>query len=394
MVSQSTVPPNAQGPSRPKGGVTGSIGDFALDIWRRIIDRLAGSSPERHLDNLGPNALYLRARTDTRAGKLETTERRFAELVSSGPGFAPALEAHGEALDMLGEGERAAGEYDKARRLRSQTRAGAPDRCFALRNRRNFIDEVAAYTAVLRTGPDKRRPLTYVARGNAYLAMGYAKLALLDYQLALELNPKLLEINALKGEAWIVLGNHAKAVSAFDIALHARPDDGEGRGGRAIALAALGRLAEADADWRRQLVLLPADRPAARACVSLRLADYAAALPDLERAMERERGDPYWRLYRLTALNRLGRAAESSLAGEAWPGPLLALQAGRLSIDDVLPRADTAERCAEALFQAAVVACPHDRERARSLWTQVVDKAPPTMIEHAAARHELAQGRP
>ena len=38
-----------------------------------------------------------------------------------------------------------------------------------------------------------------------------------------------------------------------------------------------------------------------------------------------------------------------------------------------------------------IVAYPHDREEARRRWQQVVDEAPPALIEYAAARHELAR---
>ena len=166
-------------------------------------------------------------------------------------------------------------------------------------------------------------------------------------------------------------------------------------GGRAIVRLALGRLDAADADWRRQLELVPTEQASARACVALRLADYEAALPELQRALEKEPADPYWRLYRLTALHRLGRTAGQpgvdGAAGDAWPGPLLALHAGQLSADDALTRADNDGRRAEALFQLGVFAYPQDREEARRRWQQVVDEAPPAMIEYAAARHELTR---
>jgi tetratricopeptide (TPR) repeat protein len=128
--------------------------------------------------------------------------------------------------------------------------------------------------------------------------------------------------------------------------------------------------------------------------VLLRLADYEAALPELQRALEKEPADPYWQLYRLTSLHRLGRTAGAGFDGaaaDAWPGPLLALHAGQLSGDDALKRADNEGRRAEALFQMAIAAYPHDREEARRRWQQVVDEAPPALIEHAAARHELAR---
>jgi tetratricopeptide (TPR) repeat protein len=372
-----------------------SLFEYIYKIWRRAIDRIGIFRGQRTFGELGAEALYLRARLQARAGDLKRAERQFAEVASLAPTFTPALEAHGEALDMLGQSERARSKYDNARKLRSQVRNGAPDRCVALRNRGPFTSDIIAYTAMLRMGHSKRRALIYIARGNAYLATGYPKLALLDYGFALRVNPKLHEVIAIKGEALAMLGRYRQAMSAFDTALAGQPQNAEIYGGRAIVQLALGRVDAADADWRRQLELLPPERASARACVLLRLADYEAALPELQRAFEKEPADPYWQLYRLMSLQRLcrtaGRPGFDGAAADAWPGPLLALHAGQLSADDALKRADNEDRRAEALFQIGIVACPRDRAEARRRWQQVVDKAPPAMIEHAAARHELAR---
>ena len=72
-----------------------------------------------------------------------------------------------------------------------------------------------------------------------------------------------------------------------------RPQDADALGSRAVVLLALGRIAEANADWLRQLELLPRERHDARACVWLRLANYEMALDELEPAVERSTGDPY-----------------------------------------------------------------------------------------------------
>jgi len=369
--------------------------DHMHRIWRRAIDRLGVFHGPQTFGKLGPEALYLRARVQALAGNLEPAERQFAEVATLAPTFTPALEGHGEVLDMLGESERARSRYDSARKLRSQVRSGAPDRCAVLRNRGPFTSDIIAYTAMLRMGHAKRRALTYIARGNAYLASGYPKLALLDYGFALRLRPDLHEVTALKGEAQAMLGRYSSALRAFDVALAARPMDAEIYSGRAVVHMMLGRLDAADADWRRQLALLPPERAAARACVLLRLADYEAALGELEGALKKEPADPYWQLYRLTSLHRLGRTVDRPGFDDAtpddWPGPLLALHAGRLSAEDALKRADNEGRRAEALFQLGIVTCRRDRAEACRYWQQVVDKAPPTLIEHAAARHELTR---
>ncbi|HEY4893554.1 MAG TPA: tetratricopeptide repeat protein [Reyranella sp.] len=369
------------------------MSEAVLERWRRAVDRLGSGCIHRLSKEGGATALYFRARASARAGDLEKAAQQFADLTDMDPTLTAALEGHGEVADRLGQSELARTKYDIARRLRAAVRRGAPDRPFVLRNRGPFPAEIAAYTSVLLSVKD--RALPYVARGNALLAEGRAKLALLDYGCALSLKPDSHEITALKAEALLMLGRHEEALRAFDAALAARPDDAEIYGGRAIACLALGRHGAADADWRRQSELLPPERASARACVALRMADYEAALPELQQALEKEPGDPYWQLYRLTSLHRLGRPAGRAglegIAGDAWPGPLLALHAGRLSANDALARADNEGRRAETLFQLGVIAWPQDRAEARRRWEEVVAGASPALIEHAAARHELAR---
>jgi tetratricopeptide (TPR) repeat protein len=369
------------------------LSEAVLERWRRAVDRLGSGCIHRLSKEGGATALYFRARASARAGDLEKAAQQFADLTDMDPTLTAALEGHGEVADRLGQSELARTKYDIARRLRAAVRRGAPDRPFVLRNRGPFPAEIAAYTSVLLSVKD--RALPYVARGNALLAEGRAKLALLDYGCALSLKPDSHEITALKAEALLMLGRHEEALRAFDAALAARPDDAEIYGSRAIACLALGRHGAADADWRRQSELLPPERASARACVALRMADYEAALPELQQALEKEPGDPYWQLYRLTSLHRLGRPAGRAglegIAGDAWPGPLLALHAGRLSANDALARADNEGRRAETLFQLGVIAWPQDRAEARRRWEEVVAGASPALIEHAAARHELAR---
>src|SRR5258708_18238504 len=169
--------------------------------------------------------------------------------------MAAGLDGHGAMADRLGQSELARTKYDVVRKLRSAVRRGAPDRPFVLRNRGPFQAEIAAYTLVLQSV--KERALPYVARGNALLAEGRARLALLDYGCALSLKPDLHEITALKAEALLMLGRHEEARRAFDAALAARPDDAGIYSGRASARLPLRRLGAAAADWRRQSAVLP-----------------------------------------------------------------------------------------------------------------------------------------
>ena len=239
-----------------------------------------------------------------------------------------------------------------------------------------------------------------MARGHAYLATRRPRSALLDYDEALKRAPQETGLLMARGEALAALGRHREALQALDQAVGSRPQDPEALGSRAFVLLALGRIAEADADWLRQLELLPRQRHDARACVLLRLANYDMALGELERALERNPGDPYMQLYFLMSLRRLGRSVQPRVDPltvwpvTVWPGPLIALLNGTLCPSEVLAGADNPERRAEALFQLGILSFDFDRAGAGRLWRQAAEIAAPDMVEHAAARHEIERFRP
>lgn len=372
---------------------TAPVWEAVLDVWRRIVDRLGMPVAPAPGSASSWEALYVRAHESLRLGDLDGAAELFAELLAADPANpTAALQGRDAVGDLRGWAQVSLSDRTEGLVTRPPVRRGMPDRHFAVRNRGIYAAEIVAYTKVLRAGQAKRRAHVYFGRGNAYLASGRPKLALLDYAFALKLDPNIADVLALRGEALVALGRYEKAVAELDRAVQIGPGNAEIAGSRAIARLALGHLDDADADWRRQLELLPVDNAAARACVLLRLADYAAAVPALESVCQGEPADPYWHLYSRTARARLDGAlapADGAAILSAWPGPLLALHAGRSSPDEVLARADNPARRAEALFQLGVLAVAGAAERARQHWAQVIEIAPPMMIEHAAARHEL-----
>ena len=334
--------------------------------------------------------LFLRAKALFRMGDGETAIRLLRQASEIAPGFSDALEAEGEALDMSGDVATAAARYEEARRLRQTGRPGAPDRHFVLRQQGAHTAEIVAYTRVLKSL--RKFALPHLARGNAYLADGQPEMALADYERALKLQPESLDALALKGEALSARGRYAAAIEVLDRVISARPKDPDSLNARGIAHMALGHIDQANADWRHQLELL-GGRPAASAYVALRLAGYVVALPHLETMAGNDGRDPYWTLYLRTALLRLGRplSDKGTVEGDSWVASLMALQSGTSSREEVLARADTAGRRAEALFQLGVAAHAADPSAARSYWQQVVDQGVPTLVEHAAARNELSR---
>jgi len=368
-----------------------------------MLVRLSGSLREtlgtrrRPADDWAPGAngseaehLFLRALALFRMGDSQAAINLLRQATALAPSFADAVEAEGEVLDMSGDSATARARYEEARELRQKGRAGAPDRHFVLRQLGSHTAEIVSYTRVLKSL--KKFALPNLARGNAYLADRQAKLALADYERTLKLHPNSMDALAMRAEALSALGKYAAAIEDLDKVLAANPKSSDALNARGIAHMALGHADQANTDWRAQLGLLDG-RPAASAYVALRLADYERALPHLETMVRNDRRDAYWSLYLRTAQLRLGRPATpaQSAADDEWVDSLLALQSGSASREEVMARADTAGRRAEALFQLGVASHASDRNAARAYWQQVLDLGQPALVEHAAARNELSR---
>ena len=371
-------------------GLVALVSQAALQAWRKLMGVVGANWRLRPDPGSTPELSYLQAIVRLRTDDLEASERRYAKFLEDHPAAFYAIEVHAAILDRLGRREQALASYEQARTARRHLNRGMPDRPFFMRHRTTSVAEINGYTNVLRAGPSKRGAFVYVARGHAYLATRRPRLALLDYDMALKLRPDQTHLLVAKGEALLALGRAAEALAAFDRAVAQRPQAADALGSRAVVLLALGRIAEANAGWLHQLELLPRERPEARACVWLRLANYERALDELEPALERSAADPYLQLYYLMAARLLRVPVQPGFSvTDVWPGPLIALHQGTLTAEEALQRADTPERRAEALFQLGVCAFGRDRDEACRSWRQVVESAGPDTIEYAAARHEI-----
>ncbi|UYN97355.1 MAG: tetratricopeptide repeat protein [Enhydrobacter sp.] len=346
-------------------------------LWRRrpaddFEAEIRSADPERR-----SRGLFRRGRLHMRAGETAEAAADFERALELVPDYAEAIAARAESSDMAGDVEAAGREYARARRIWAAQRPGTPDRRYVFRRPGRFSFEVDSYELALQR--IKTGAFPHLACGNAFLVQGRPADALRCYDNALKIKQNDPDLIALRGEALSALGRYREAIKAFDAALSANPRDVESLNARGIAYMAHGRLQRANEDWRRQLELLPDAQSAARACVAMRLADYSAALPELERAAAREPDETYWKLYQLTALKRLERPIGEiePARGDTWPGLLIDLHLDRIAEAQARAQATTPERLAELAFQLGQ-------------WKEATQHSPPSLIEHAAARNELA----
>ena len=113
-----------------KQGILQVALDGVSGLWRpRSVDAAAkdldSSDPERK-----GRYLFRRGRTAMRTGEIEDANRAFDQALELVPDYAEAVAARAEALEMLGKTDIAQPEYERARRLWAEQRAGAPDRSY------------------------------------------------------------------------------------------------------------------------------------------------------------------------------------------------------------------------------------------------------------------------
>lgn len=352
---------------------------------RGVTEHSQGGNEASNID-----VLFRRAFALARAGDLEAAVRAFDDILAKAPDLVEIIEVRAELLDMAGRTDEAAAGYAKARRLQAAVRQGPPDRPFATRLRGNFIMQIYNYGVVIRS--ISKNVLPYLARGNAYLASNQPERAIEDYDAALRVKAGIVDAIIQKAEALSQLGRYEEALAVLNTAPGSPSSDL--RSTRAVIRFALGEVDLANSELNSQLVLLPVSQSAARGCVAMRLASYDSAAAEFGRALLQSPADSYWQLYRRTALIRLGRGEPPEAVrneNDGWPELLLAFQAGHVREEDVIARADTKDRRAEASFQFGVSAAGRDPADAKRHWEAVVKQGSPTMIEYAAARNELAR---
>ncbi len=168
----------------------------------------------------------------------------------------------------------------------------------------------AAYDAAIAGGGAE--PWAWAGRARARETQGRIAEAAQDWAKAVSLGPRDAGLRAAHG-AFLLRGGDAEgALAQFDAGLAIRRGDAGLGYNRALALAALGRDAEADAALTAVLRDHPDDIGARLTRGRLRAEqDPARGLPDLDEAVKRAGEWPAPHFARAQALDRLGRRAEA-----------------------------------------------------------------------------------
>jgi tetratricopeptide (TPR) repeat protein len=178
---------------------------------------------------------------------------------------------------------------------------------------------------------DPQNASDYFLRGELYRAHADWKLAEADYERAVQLNPRLEEIELARGKLFFESGRHAEARTTLDKYLANHAADVEGLITRAQVLTRLGECKSAVADLTRAIDHSPTPRPdyfLDRARLQAEQGQTAAALKGLDEGLSRLGQLVALQLCAIElecarqhydeALKRLERLANSSVRKEKW----------------------------------------------------------------------------
>lgn len=212
------------------------------------------------------------------------------------------------ALLLAGAGNTPARAAGEAAAVKSQEAATA-----LLRG--SFEQAITAYTEALddQTLSNDRRAAILNDRGVAYSRSGNPKLALDDYNRAVQLFPEYAPIYNNRGNTLLALGLHQEAIKDFDRAITLAPGYAAAYNNRAAAQLAIGEPARAIKDYTRAVILMPQNAAPlnGRSRALLREDRPYAAMRDLARAISADAKSGAAYQLRAAALTDVGKYNEA-----------------------------------------------------------------------------------
>ncbi len=251
----------------------------------------------------------------------------------------------------------------------------------------------------------KARGVAFYNRGNAYVLKGDHDKAVADFDEALKLEPKNASIYNNRGNARSDKGESDAAMADFDAAIKANPRYAAAYFNRANALAAKGETERALKDYDAAIKHNKRNVNAyiARGALLLASGASAKARADMKQAARLAPKNAYAVLWSDIAERRAkqkGRlAAKNGLKGldmKAWPAPVVRLYAGEIKPDAVLAGADSpsdtvkaAQVCEANFYSGEYALIGGSREDAAKLFQAAVKDCPRGFLEGIAAAAEL-----
>jgi Flp pilus assembly protein TadD len=192
------------------------------------------------------------------------------------------------------------------------------NRGFAYNRKGDYDRAIQDYNEAIRLNPNEA--FAYDARGRAYRNKGDYDHAIQDYSEAIHLNPNLKYVYNNRGEAYDHKGDYDRAIQNYNEAIRLNPDDTTVYTNRGRAYFLQSSLSAAVADFEHVIAAAPSSSTALEAALMLHV------------AMKRQGHDDAQQLALVAAAADLSK----------WPGPVLKLDLGQMTADEVMVAAASA----------------------------------------------------
>ena len=240
----------------------------------------------------------------------------------------------------------------------------------------------------------------YFTRGTQWALMSNHDRAVADFNMALELDPKLVGAYYNRALALSEKGDHASAVSDYGMALKLSPRELRAYIGRAVEWTLLGEHERAVADYEQAIRLQPESFDAyfGRGRARFYAGDFMGAASDFLRA-HRIDASIHTALWTFLARKHADIAGERTLGQEAgtsgqgdWPAPLVGLYLGRIAPEAVLGAATHSDariqrdrRCEALFYVASWHLLRGQRDSAAKFFGETRSTCPASYVEHEGA---------
>ena len=244
----------------------------------------------------------------------------------------------------------------------------------------------------------------YHARGAEWASQGKHERAIADFDVALELDPKLDAVFYNRALSRSARGELERAIADYDAAIKLRPGRANAHIGRAAEWTAKGDYKRAIADYDQALRIesLSSSSYFGRGRARFYASEFMSAASDFYRAHQLS-PSAYSALWIFLARKRADIAGEKTLAhdagmsgGNVWPGPVIALYLGNGTPESVMRAAAHADstrqqelRCEASFYVAQWHILRGAREPALNLLREAESTCPRTFIEREGAVAEL-----
>jgi len=290
------------------------------------------------LDRFQAAAYVNRGNIYLNKGDVDRAFGDFNEAIRVDPGSAWAYSARGELYQSKGDAEHALADFSLSIRL------------------------------------DPNYALAYFYRSQSYKGQGDFERALVDLDRSIRLDPNDARAYFARGGIFYIMGNQAGALTDFTKSIKLAPDNAAAYFNRGVSYFVVGgRIADAQADFRRTTELNPGDA-------------YAALWLDLA---QRQNGVP----------SQLSEAVKR-LDMNAWPAAIIRRFLGQLSAAQAIaaardpdPATRLGESCEANFYSGEFALQTGNKPEAQRLLRQAASDCPRNFIESTAAIAELIAQR-